>query len=124
MYLGAASLLQSRLSAETVKKHCQHCLWCVYLAALICWNYEYATTRAMPAFHHIVDGKVASAEAVQDQCQLYLRAATQFHNTAALPTTIGTLVIITQYLESCFNIGMIQEGTELLKRITGLRGSG
>lgn len=138
---GAASVIRARLCGEPVKKHCQHCLWCLYLAALICWNYEFATTKSIRAADFIQDGRLVSPTGAQEQCQAYLSAATaavkgqeQQQQTpsgdatlqgqgglSGLPSTMGTLVVVTQYLESCFNIGMIQEGIDLLRRLTGLR---
>jgi hypothetical protein len=114
------------LRGELVKKHCQHCLWCLYLAALICWNYEYAVSTSAPLTHSIHNGSDTSQGEVEKQCQAYLDTATnagsdQQDSVRPLPSTWGMLVIVLQYLESCFAVGMIQEGIEVLQRLTGVR---
>ena len=132
-------MIRAHLCGEPIKKHCQHCLWCLYLAALICWNYEFATTKSIRAVDFIQDGRLVSPIRAQEQCQVYLSAATaaakgqeqqpqppsgvtlRGRGLPGLPSTMGTLVVVTQYLESCFNIGMIQEGIDLLRRLTSLR---
>lgn len=126
IHTGAANVIRSRLCVEAVEKHCHHCLWCLYLASLICWNYEFATTRSIRSVSFVQEGKLTSVEEAQTQCQAYLDVATKQLYTMSrtaheLPSTIGMLVIVTRYLEQCFNIGMIQEATELLQRLTGVR---
>ena len=88
----------------------------------------------MPRTDFISSGHLVSAEAAREQCQHYLSIVAQVtgqtqqpsssrlgqEQLAQIPTTIGTLVVVTEYMESCFDIGMIHEGTELLRRLTGL----
>jgi hypothetical protein len=114
----AARIIQLRLAGEPVRRHAQHCQWCLYLAALICWNFEFATSK------FIRDDKLLSLDVALDQCSSYLTAATtlsQNGDATSLPTTLGMLVVTTQYLKDSFNIGMIREAVELLQRLTGAR---
>ena len=75
--------------------------------------------------------RLIAPEAAQEQCQDYLDAISvassqeqpQGQEPPQLPTSMGMLILVTEYLEACFDIGMIQESTELLRRLTGLRKS-
>jgi hypothetical protein len=122
---GAAKIIQSRLRGDHVKKHCQHCLWCLVLAALICWNFEFVTNNTMSPADFIQDGKLRSLEAAQQQCQQYLEVATDsirpVQPASTIPSTVGTLVMVTRYLQDCVDIGMLREGIDLLRRLTGIR---
>lgn len=129
----AASIIQERLDATSSSwTHCHHCMWCLYLAGLVCWNFGFARTGSMRNQKLVADGQVISESRARQNCDEYLSLAVSLRERANVPLppeegfgkTSGLLIVLTGLLKSQSTSGLIQESSELLARIVGLKYSG
>ncbi|KAK5054587.1 hypothetical protein LTR84_001478 [Exophiala bonariae] len=126
----AATLLQERLNEESPQTHCHHCLWCLYLACLICWNFGFALTKTTTFSRELVrDGQIMSMDRAEKQCREYLHVATNMHQEAGeqsmviLSKPCGMLIVVIEFLRARCEAGMIEESIECLNRLVGTSGS-
>ncbi|KEZ42270.1 hypothetical protein SAPIO_CDS6129 [Scedosporium apiospermum] len=125
----AATVIQDRFYAGSPDVvHCHHCLWCLYLATLTCWNFGLALTGHSSSEHLVKDGKVVSLEDAEAECSQYLQVAAslppRFHKEQfndILGRTTGLLIVLIQFLRSQCQTGMIVESIELLARLVGVQ---
>ncbi|KAL2817421.1 hypothetical protein BDW59DRAFT_132613 [Aspergillus cavernicola] len=128
----AALLIQTRLDDTSPVTHCHHCLWSLYLAALICWNFGFALTSATRTNHLVAHGQILSAELAEQECFQYLQAATSpmpgsqsgrqrtEEEQMALSRTVGMLIVVTRLLRQRSGSSMIDEGVKVLSRLMEL----
>ena len=127
--VGAATVIQDRFYAGSPDVvHCHHCLWCLYLATLTCWNFGLALTGHSSSEHLVKDGKVVPLEDAEAECSQYLQVAAslppRFHKEQfndILGRTTGLLIVLIQFLRSQCQTGMIVESIELLARLVGVQ---
>lgn len=128
MNADAASVIAERLNEESSRSHCHHCLWCLYLAALVCWNFGFALTKTINTRDLVQDGQVISMDLAQKECHTYLQAAIHIphedksRQVQALSRPTGMLIVLIEFLKARCETDMIQESIQLLSRIAGLSG--
>lgn len=124
----AAKVIQERLGGATSRTHCHHCLWCLYLAALICWNFGFALTGNTQTKDLIQDGQLISFDMAEIACHRYLSTVTMLQGhfsdiqAPILGQTAGVLVVVLEILKARCETGMIEESIELLARLVGVSG--
>lgn len=109
--------------------HCHHCLWCLYLATLICWNFGFALTGNSSPEHLVKDTQVTSLEEAEVECSRYLQVAASLpalfqkerRLQDVLGRTTGLVVVLIRFLRGQCQTGMIMESIELLARLVRVR---
>ena len=122
---GAAKILRERFCAASDSVHSHHCLWCLYLAGLVCWNFGFAITGTVDTEELVCNGRVTSRKLAKEKCDIYLRSII---GDGDLPRdaryhwrTAGMLIVLIDFLRAQCCGGLIEEGVELLIRIAGLK---
>ncbi|EXJ88751.1 hypothetical protein A1O1_05683 [Capronia coronata CBS 617.96] len=123
----AALVIREHLNGESGGTHCHHCLWCLYLAALVCWNFGFTLTKATTDSQDLIkDGQVVEMGRAERECQEYLHAAVNIHHghrperMQALTRPTGMMIVLIGFLRSRCETGMIEESIEHLTRLAGL----
>ncbi|KAF2793241.1 hypothetical protein K505DRAFT_325596 [Melanomma pulvis-pyrius CBS 109.77] len=126
----AAIIIKDRIYNTTPDVvHCHHCLWCLYLATLVCWTFGFALTGNSSSEHLVKDTQVTSLEEAEVECLRYLQVATSLparfqkeHQIRyALGRTTGLVVVLIRFLRDQCQTGMIMESIEVLARLVGVR---